>query len=128
MTLRALLRGFSLLEIVISIGIIGIALVASEALVHAVPLARQTNHEDLALTIATNEMGALRSLGYGSLPSSGSFSDPLLTSLPSGAGMLAISAFNAKTKQASVTVSWQEPGSAARSIVLSTLVTETGGL
>ncbi len=125
---RPMSRGFSLVEIVVGIGIIGAALVASGALIHAVPLERITRSEDLALTIANDKMGSVRAGGYASVPASGSFSNTLLGALPSGSGMLTVTTWNAKTKQVQVTVSWQEPGLAARSISLSTLLTETGGL
>ena len=120
--------GFSLLEIIIAIGIVGAGLVAAEALVHAVPLARVTRSEDLALTIANNEIGILRAGGYASVPGSGAFNNTLLEALPSGDGTLTVTDWNAEVKQVRVTVSWQEPGEAARSLLLSTLIAETGGL
>lgn len=122
------MRGFSYIEIVVAVGIVGVCLVASEALVRAVPLERVTHDEDLAVTIANDELGALRAAGYGSLPASGAFSNSSLASLPSGTGALAVTDYNAKTKQVVVTVSWQEPSASSRSVTLSTLITQTGGL
>lgn len=121
-------RGFSLIEVVVSIGIMGVALLAVGTLTHTVPLSQQTRYETLALAIATDEIGGVRGGGYSSVPASGSFTSADMSSLPSGAGTVAVSDYNDKTKQVTVTVSWQKPGLTARSISLSTLITEVGGL
>ena len=121
--------GFSLIEVIVAVGIVVAALAAAEALVHAVPLTRTTSHEDIALVIARGELESVRAAGYAAAPASGPFSSSLMASLPSGAGTLAVSDFNTGTKQVTVTVSWQPVGgSAARSLMMSTLVTSTGGL
>ena len=121
-------QGFSLIEVVVAIGIVVAALAAATALAHTVPLSRMTHDEDLALVIARGELESVRAAGYAAAPTSGPFSNSLLSALPSGAGTLAISDFNAGTKQVTVTVSWREPSLSARSLVLSTLITKVGGL
>jgi len=62
------------------------------------------------------------------VPTSGPFTSGDMVTLPSGAGAIIVSDYNAKTKQVVVTVSWQKPGLAARTISLATLITEVGGL
>jgi len=121
-------RGFSFIEVLVAIGIVVAALVCAEALVHTVPLSRTTHDEDMALVIARGELESVRGGGYSSVPASGPFSSSLLASLPSGIGTLTVSDFNAGTKQVTATVSWKEPALSARSIIMSTLVTKTGGL
>jgi prepilin-type N-terminal cleavage/methylation domain-containing protein len=121
-------RGFSLIEVVIAVAIVGATLAALAALISVVPLTRDTHHADLALTIAEDEIGALRAAGYAALPASGSFSHPLLAELPAGTTTLAVVDYNDGTKQVDVTVSWQDPGQETRAVSLTTLVTETGGL
>ena len=121
-------RGFSLIEVLVAIGIVGAAFAAAEALVHAAPLARLTRDADLALVIARGELENVRAAGYADMPVSGSFSSSLMASLPSGTGTLTVSDFNTGTKQVTVTVSWQDPALSARSLRMSTLVTTTGGL
>ncbi len=122
-------RGFSLLEVVIAIAIIAVAVVAASAVFQRVPVnGREVRDQDLALKIARNEVEMLRGSGYGALPASGPFSNPLLSSLRSGAGAVAVTDLNAKTKQVAVTVSWQGADSAGRSISLTTLVTQNSGL
>lgn len=123
-----MIRGFSLVEIVVATSIVGVTLVALGALVHAVPLARTTHDKDIALAIASDEIGALRASGYEALPGSGPFTHSLLAALPEGAGALAVSDYNDKTKQLAVTVSWQDPAGASQSVTLATLVAQTGGL
>lgn len=123
------MRGFSFIEVVVSLFIIGTVIVLSGAILKAAPLSRHAKYENLALSIAQNELEGLRSAGYSSLPASGSFSDSLLASLPSGSGTVSVSDFNTKAREAQVTVSWREEGSAATSTVtLTTLISSVGGL
>jgi len=121
-------RGFTLIEVTVSIFIIGIITVASTMLLRAAQVNRVTQNEDLALKIANNEVGILRAGGYAALPASGPFSNSLLLSLPSGTATVTISSYNAKTKEADVSVSWLGPDNVTRTVALTTLITETGGL
>ncbi len=121
-------RGFSLVEVVVSIGIMGVALLAVGTLTHTIPLSQQTRYETLALAIANHEVEGLRTGGYSTVPASGTFTSSDMSALPSGAGTLMVSDYNAKTKQVTVSVSWQKPGLGTRSISLSTLITQVGGL
>jgi prepilin-type N-terminal cleavage/methylation domain-containing protein len=120
-------RGFTLIEVLVTIAIIGAMLVTSQAIRLGAPLVLAAKNQDLALKIAQHEVELLRAGGYSNLPPSGTFSDTLLASLPSGAGTLTVSTYNPKTKQIVVAVSWSEKGS-ARSVSLTTLITEIGGL
>ena len=103
-------------------------LVALGALVGASSLSRATHSSDLALTIASDRMEEMRAGGYAALPATGTFSHDLLPTLSGGNAAQTITDYNDETKQVVVSVSWQEPGEAARTVSLSTLVTETGGL
>ena len=126
---RDRIRGFSLLEVVIAVFLIGIIFVMYTAAVKNVSLNRNAKDQEIALRIADTKMEALRNAGYANLPASGSFSDPQMNTIPSGVGAMAVSDFNAKTKQVTVTVSWSEPSiGSSRSVVLSTLITSMGGL
>lgn len=119
--------GFTLIEVLVSILLLGAMLLTFQAVLLGTPLTRTVAHRELALSIATHQMETLRDGGYAVLPASGSFADPLLSELPSGSGTLAVTAYNAKTKRVVVTVAWTEP-SGAQSVALTTLITETGGL
>src|ERR1035437_2031769 len=105
-------RGFTLIEVVVSIFIIGVIVVASTMLLRAAQVNRVTQDEDIALKIANNEGGVLRAGGYAALPASGSFTNALLPSLPSGVATVTISSYNTKTKKADVSVSWLGPDNA----------------
>lgn len=120
-------RGFSLIEIIVSLFIISILIIASQTILFGTPLTQLAKDQDIALTIARNELESVRSGGYDSVPATGSFSDSLLSSLTSGAGTITVSAYNAKTKHVTVTVTWSERGK-SQSVSLDTLVTQTGGL
>lgn len=97
-------------------------------MLHVISLSRHARYEDIARISAANELEGLRALGYSSLPASASFTDSLLTTLPSGSGSFTISDYNAKEKQVTVAVAWQEPNAATSTVSLTTLVTSVGGL
>ncbi len=119
--------GFALIEVLVTIGIIGAMLAISQSMSLATPLARVAKNQDLALKIAASQVETLRANGYAALPVSGAFSDTLLSLLPSGSASVDITTFNTETKKVVATVSWIERG-ANQSVALTTLVTETGGL
>jgi len=119
--------GFSLIEVVISIFIVGTIVFMSNAILLGAPLIQSAKNQDIALKIAVNEIEGLRALGYSSVPVSGPFSDTLLVSLPSGSANITVSDFNADTKKIEATVSWTERG-VPESVSLSTLITKIGGL
>ena len=121
-------RGFSLVEILISIGLICMIVFMCKSLLSVAPIARSVSNEDVALKIASHEIEELRALGYASLPVSGSFSDLMLSSLPGGSASIAISDYDAKTKQVTVTVSWVESAIGNRSVALTTLLSQIGSL
>jgi type II secretory pathway pseudopilin PulG len=121
-------KGFLLIEILIAIGVICVTFFMYKSLTDSTALVRNVSDEDIALKIANHKIEELRSLGYASLPVSGTFFDSLLASLPSGSAAIAISDYNSKTKNIMVTVSWVEPVTGNRSVQLATLITQTGGL
>ncbi|MDB5244448.1 MAG: hypothetical protein JWN18_318 [Parcubacteria group bacterium] len=93
-------------------------------------LVRTGRYEGIALSIARNKLESVRSGGYTSVPATGSFSDSLTSSLPLGAtALITTSAFNAKTKQVTIDVSWRDSNlTSTTSVSLSTLITQVGGL
>lgn len=122
-------RGFSIMEVLLALFVLGIISLVLFALLRGVPLSRFAEDQDIAAKIAVRELETLRTGGYGALPAAGSFSDSDLGALPMGVGTVAVTAYNAKTKKVVVTVSWQEPaGAASSTVMLATLVTEIGAL
>jgi prepilin-type N-terminal cleavage/methylation domain-containing protein len=120
-------RGFTLIEVVIAIFLVGLLAVLTANILTATPLATHAKEEQTALAIASNRMEALRAGGYAALPASGPFSDASLANLPGGSGEVTVSTYNSNTKEVTVTVSWNEDGT-PHDVVLTTLVTEIGGL
>lgn len=122
-------RGFSFIEIMVALFIMSMMLLLFQAVLRSGMLVTSTQNQDTALTIARNEIEKVRAEGYAAVPASGSFSDTLLTTLPSGSAALTTSVYNAKTKSVTVSVSWQERNkTASSSVSLSTLITQIGGL
>lgn len=122
-------RGFTLVEVVVSIFFVGIALIILQSIIRSGTLVRTSKDEGVALSIVSDEIEKLRMNGYALLPPSGSFSNSLVGTLPSATTTLMISAYNTETDQVTASVLWQEPSLVASSTVsLSTLITRTGGL
>lgn len=121
-------KGFSLIEIIITIGILGLMILVFQAVLVNGVLTRNAQNKDVALKIATHKIEEIRALGYLSVPASGSFTDSLLNTIPAGNATLTVSDYNTKVKQVVVTVSWAEPNSNPRSLSLTTLIADAGGL
>lgn len=123
-------RGFTLLEVVISVFMLGVMLIMLQAILQSATLVRVSKNQGIALSIAKNELEYVRSLGYALLPGYTTFSDSLVSTLPTAATTtFAVSTYNTKAKQVTVSVVWLDPGSSASSTVtLSTIIAQTGGL
>ena len=121
-------KGFTLIEVTISIFVIGMMIIASAALLRGVPLSRMTLNGGIALTIAQNEIESIRAGGYAAIPVTGSFADTALASLASGTGTVTASAYDARTKRVDVSVSWVEKDGVPHTVALTTLITQDGGL
>lgn len=122
-------RGFSLIEITVAIAIIGLMVVTTSTLLQRLPVSgSEVRNQDIALKIARTEIEILRAGGYDALPTNGPFTNPLLSSLANGSTSVTITAYDAKTKRADVSVSWVGAGGASRSVSLTTLIAQTSGL
>jgi prepilin-type N-terminal cleavage/methylation domain-containing protein len=121
--------GFSLIEVVVTLFIIGVIFVIYQVALNGIFLTRNAKDQEVALRVATHKVEELRSLGYFSLPASGAFTDSQLSSLLQSSASMAISDYNLKTKQITVTVSWKENNTnVPHSLQLNTLISQDGGL
>jgi len=121
--------GFSLLEVFITLMIVGFALVLFQTALGKAKLVQYAKNQEIALRVASNKIEELRSGGYSALPTTGSFSDAQLNDLPNSSANMAITDFNDDTKQIIITIQWQDPASfSLKTVSLATLVTKTGGL
>lgn len=121
-------RGFSLIETMVAIFVIGSTVALYVTTLRTSAVTREASHGGVALRIAEHKLEELRAAGYDALPASGTFSDSQLSSLTNSTAALTVTTFNPKTKQVVVTVSWSEPAGGDRSLSLATLITQVGGL
>lgn len=120
-------KGFSVIEVVVSLLIFGLVLLIYNAAINTIALSKNAKYQQIAYRIANTEIESLRATAFASLPSSGSINDPLLSTLPHGAEALTVTSYDTRTKQINVVVTWTEPeGSAGRTVSLSTLITKGG--
>ncbi len=119
--------GFTIVEVLISIFIIGVTLILFAMVSHAVLLNKYNRYREIALRVAENQIQVLRTTAYGSLPSTGSFNNSLLSSIPQGAGTQTITQVATGFKQATVAVTWRNPTSTAnQQVVFSTYLWQYG--
>lgn len=121
-------KGFSLIEVLLSLFIIGILLILYQAANSTWILNQYVKDQDIALRIASTKLADLRYLGYDALPASGPFSDPLLNSLKQGQATVTVATYSSKIKQVLVTVAWKRLGGTATSTVSLTTLMRQGGL
>jgi len=119
--------GFTLIENLVTIFIIGSLIALFSAAIHLLRLTTDAKYEDVALRIASHRLEEERSLGYAST-TSGSFSDSLMSQLPSGAGTTTVTDYGSKIRLVDITVSWRGFSSITRSVALTTLLTDIGGI
>jgi len=119
--------GFSLIEVIIAMGLVLTTMLLFGIAVNTVPLVRTAGDQNLAYHLAAKQVETLRNTDFASLPGSGSFSDPGLSLLPAGAASRTVVDYegDSKIKQATVVVSWQDR-TTTRSITLTTLIYNGG--
>jgi Tfp pilus assembly protein PilV len=125
--------GISLIEIVITVMVVGFVVLTIANVPQAIQLVGISNHESLAKDIITKKIEDLRNQGY-SLLSNGTtqISDSRLINLPQGASSIIVSdcsvticANNEHTKQVEVKVTWNEQGK-IKNVDIYTLISEGG--
>jgi Tfp pilus assembly protein PilV len=120
-------NGFSIIEALISLFIIGMVLILYGVSSNTLQLNSNARHLEMAQRAALTELETLQATDIASLPASGPFTSTLISSLPSGQGTISISDYNAVTKQMIVTVTWIEPsGRITRTVTFTALKIENG--
>ena len=120
-------RGFTLVELVVALGLIAITLFCYFAVLKTVTLTRFAKHQALAYQVAVKKIEELKAVPFGSLPVTGSFTDSALTALPQAQANLTVTDHggSASVKEITVTISWQE-SVGAKNIQLKTMLTNGG--
>jgi Tfp pilus assembly protein PilV len=119
--------GFTVIEVLISLFIVGMMLVVFATSLNTITLAKTARYQDLALRIANSKMEELRSLPYNQLPTSGTFTHALLSNLPSGQATQTIEEYNDNTQTVTVSVTWIDSSSqATKQVTLTTLINQWG--
>ncbi len=121
-------RGFTLVEVVVSLFMLGVAMLMFVAVGVLIQNANGIKHANIALTIAHTKLDTIRADGQVAMPTSGPFTDPLLFKLPNGTASTTITNYSASVKEVLVGVSWTTNTSNERYISLTTLITDVGGL
>jgi len=120
--------GFTLIEILISLGILSATVALGTVVVNSTQVTRDAAYENSAFRIANSKLDELRFDGYDALPASGQFFDTELSSLPQGSASTSITSWNDKTKKVVTGVSWRSADGSMRFVSLTTLITQVGGL
>jgi type II secretory pathway pseudopilin PulG len=120
-------KGFGLVEVLVSFFIMGVMLLLFQIISNAVVLNKYNRFKEIALRVAEKQIQTLRTISYGDLPESGSFSDAQLSSIPSGAGNIVITEEDDGLKRVQVTVTWRNPQATAdQSLTLETYISRGG--
>lgn len=126
--------GFSLLEILLAVVIIGFIVLTIANIPSSLQLIGKSRYSSLARDIVSQEIETVRAQGYASLANgTASFTDNRLFSLPNGAGQvvvadcpLTICKSGEQTKQVSVSVTWLENKSGTKNVSVTTLISDGG--
>src|SRR3989344_2070742 len=120
-------KGMSLIEVVISMGILLALFALYTAALNTMTGTKYLRFENLAYHVANKKMEELRGTAFMSLPSSGTVADAQLAQIPSGAGNFTVAdyALYSGMKEITVTVTWIE-NSLAKQVQLKTLAGSGG--
>lgn len=119
--------GFTIIEVLLTVFLIGVTVAIYQVTSQALLVNLLNRHKEVALRIADQKMQNLRATDYASLPATGSFSDPLLSSLNNGTGTVTVANVNAQTKRITVAVSWvNSKNNTNQKVELETFMTDGG--
>lgn len=120
-------RGFTLIEIVMSLALVLSAIVIFSVALSGASLTTSTRMQNVAYHAAAKKMEEFRNTSFSSLPPSGAFTDSALSSLPSSTASFVISAYqgSSEIKDVSITVQWMERG-IFKNVNLHTLMSQNG--
>jgi Tfp pilus assembly protein PilV len=119
--------GFSVIEVLITLFMVGVTLMLFQATANSIVLNKYGRYREVALRIADQKIQTVRTTSFASIPASGSFSDPQLSLIPSGAANLTVTDINDDLKDVQVIVTWRSPNNnSTQQIQLQTYVSRGG--
>lgn len=120
-------KGFGILEVVITLFLIGVTFILFQVVSNSVVLNKYNKYKEVALRVAEHQLQDLRTTPYGSLPASGSFNNSQLSSIPNGSGQMTLTEIQDGLTEAVVTVSWNNPSqSGTQQVSLSSYIWQGG--
>lgn len=126
-TRKHVASGLSLVEIIVTIGLIAMTLLSYFMVLKTTALTRLSQRQTLAYQIALKKVEELKSLPLSALPASGFFSDTALSALPQASANLIIGDYAGSTqiKEVEIIIIWQE-ANGQKEVKINTLLTEGG--
>jgi hypothetical protein len=119
--------GFGLMEVVITLFLISVTLLLFQVTSQSIVLNKYSRYREIALRIADQQIQIMRTTDFVDIPPTGSFSDPLLASIPNGQGQILVDDVNNLLKDVTVTVTWTNPdASGNQQVELRTYITQGG--
>ena len=120
-------QGFTLIDVVVALGLIAITLFCYFAVLKTVTLTRFSKHQALAYQVAIKKIEELKAVPFASLPTSGPFTDSALTALLQAQANLTVANHggSASIKEITATISWQENG-VTKNVEVKTMLTNGG--
>lgn len=119
--------GFSIIEVLVTLFIIGITLLLFAVVSNAIVLNKYNRYKEIALRVAETKLAELRTTPHGNLPTSGTFSNSQVEKLPQGNAAMAFTEVATGLTQATVTVTWQNTqNTGTQEISLSTYISQFG--
>jgi prepilin-type N-terminal cleavage/methylation domain-containing protein len=121
-------QGFTLLEVLITIGILVVMLAFFASSFSISRLIKIQRHRDVAARVVSQKIESLRADGFDNVGSSTVFTDTQLGIFSSSTASTTVSYYNSSIKQVTVGVYWVESSSTNLYVGATTLVGRSGGL
>jgi prepilin-type N-terminal cleavage/methylation domain-containing protein len=121
-------QGFTIIEIVVTLFIIGVTLILFRATANSLLLNKSDRFREIALHIADKKLQTVRTTTFASIPASGTFTDTQLSTIPNGQATMTVTDINSKLKDVSIVVTWSGPKNGSTQQVHLETYVASGGL
>jgi prepilin-type N-terminal cleavage/methylation domain-containing protein len=119
--------GFTVIEVLIALFMIGVTVMLFQATANSVVLNKYGRYREIALRIADKKIQTVRTTAFASIPATGSFADPLLSTIPSGTAVMTTTDINNNLKDVRIVITWRRPdNSSTQRVQLQTYIYRGG--